>query len=65
MPSGAFSCGTPECLWLDATDNDEGSACPAFVCLLVERGLTGVRLVISDDQRGLVRAVREQLLGPW
>jgi transposase-like protein len=33
--------------------------------LLVERGLTGVRLVISDDQRGLVRAVREQLLGPW
>ncbi len=30
---------------------------------LVERGLGGVRLVISDDHAGLVKAVREQLLG--
>jgi putative transposase len=29
----------------------------------VERGLSGVRLVISDDDRGLVKAVHEQLLG--
>jgi putative transposase len=29
----------------------------------VERGLGGVRLVISDDHRGLVKAVGEQLLG--
>jgi len=46
-----------------AAGNDEGSAWPAFVRGLVERGLSGVRLVISDDHRGLVRTIREQLLG--
>ena len=46
-----------------APGNDEGSAWPAFVRSLVERGLAGVRLVISDDHRGLVKAIREQLLG--
>jgi len=43
--------------------NDEGSAWPRFIRSLVERGLRGVRLVISDDHAGLVKAVREQLLG--
>ena len=43
--------------------NDEGSAWPAFVRSLVERGLHGVRLVISDDHTGLVKAIHEQLLG--
>ena len=43
--------------------NDEGSAWPRFIRSLVERGLHGVRLVISDDHPGLVTAVREQLLG--
>ncbi len=42
---------------------DEGSAWPRFVRSLVERGLHGVRLVISDDHGGLVKAIREQLLG--
>ena len=46
-----------------APGNDEGSAWPAFVKDLVERGLAGVRLVISDDHRSLVKAVHEQLLG--
>jgi transposase-like protein len=46
-----------------APGTDEGSAWPAFVRSLVERGLHGVRLVISDDHRRLVKAVREQLLG--
>jgi putative transposase len=46
-----------------AAGNDEGSAWPRFVRSLVERGLSGVRLVISDDHAGLVKAVREQLLG--
>jgi putative transposase len=41
----------------------EGSAWPGFLRSLVERGLRDVRLVISDDHAGLVRAVREQLLG--
>ena len=43
--------------------HDEGSAWPRFIRGLVERGLHGVRLVISDDHPGLVKAVREQLLG--
>jgi transposase-like protein len=46
-----------------APGNDEGSAWPGFIGRLVERGLTGVRLVISDAHRGLVAAVAEQLLG--
>jgi transposase-like protein len=46
-----------------AAGNDEGSAWPSFIRALCERGLAGVRLVISDDHRGLVKAVREQLLG--
>jgi putative transposase len=46
-----------------APGNDEGSAWPGFIGRLVERGLTGVRLVISDAHRGLVAAVGEQLLG--
>jgi putative transposase len=46
-----------------APGNDEGSAWPAFIRALVGRGLHGVRLVISDDHAGLVKAIREQLLG--
>jgi transposase-like protein len=56
--------GERRILGLDlAPGNDEGSAWPAFIRSLVERGLSGVRLVISDDHRGLVKAVHEQLLG--
>src|SRR5665811_62426 len=43
--------------------NDEGSAWPMFIRSLFGRGLHGVRLVISDDHAGLVKAIREQLLG--
>ena len=42
---------------------DEGSAWPALVRGLAGRGLRGVRLVVTDDRRGLVRAVHEQLRG--
>jgi len=61
---GVGSVGERRILGLElASGNDEGSAWPAFIRSLCERGLTGVRLVISDDHRGLVKAVREQLLG--
>ena len=46
-----------------AAGNDEGNAWAPFLSRLVERGLAGVRLVISDAHRGLVRAVDEMLLG--
>jgi transposase-like protein len=43
--------------------NDEGSAWPSFIRGLVKRGLHGVRLVVSDDHAGLVKAVQQELLG--
>jgi transposase-like protein len=61
---GVAKSGERRVLGLDlAPGNDEGSAWPAFVKGLVDRGLSGVRLVISDDHRGLVKAVHELLLG--
>ena len=46
-----------------APGNDEGSAWPAFIRASWSAASSGVRLVISDDHRGLVKAVHEQLLG--
>jgi Transposase, Mutator family len=64
VASGVAATGERRILGLElAPGNDEGSAWPAFIRGLVERGLHGVRLVISDDHAGLVKAVREQLLG--
>src|SRR5712692_3198962 len=64
VATGVAQSGERRILGLElAAGNDEGSAWPAFIRSLVERGLAGVRLVISDDHRGLVKALREQLLG--
>ncbi len=64
VATGVAASGERRILGLElAAGNDEGSAWPAFIAGLIERGLTGVRLVISDDHRGLVKAVHEQLLG--
>ena len=61
---GVSTAGERRILGLElASGNDEGSAWPAFIGGLVERGLAGVRLVISDAHPGLVKAVGEQLLG--
>ena len=64
VATGVEQSGERRILGLElAAGNDEGSAWPAFIRSLVDRGLSGVRLVISDDHRGLVKAVHEQLLG--
>ena len=64
VATGVDTSGERRILGLElAAGNDEGSAWPAFIRRLVERGLSGVRLVISDAHPGLVRAVHEQLLG--
>jgi transposase-like protein len=61
---GVASSGERRVLGLElAAGNDEGNAWAPFLSRLVERGLAGVRLVISDAHRGLVRAVDEMLLG--
>jgi putative transposase len=64
VATGVAATGERRVLGLELSPgNDEGSAWPRFVRGLVERGLHGVRLVISDDHPGLVAAAREQLLG--
>jgi transposase-like protein len=64
IATGVTGTGERRVLGLElAAGNDEGSAWPRFVRSLVERGLHGVRLVISDDHAGLVKTIREQLLG--
>ncbi|MBM4408600.1 MAG: IS256 family transposase [Chloroflexi bacterium] len=64
VATGVAMSGERRILGLElASGNDEGSAWPAFIRGLVERGLSGVRLVISDDHPGLVKAVHQQLLG--
>ena len=61
---GVSDAGERRILGLDLAPGDtEGGAWAAFVKDPVDRGPTGVRLVISDDDGGLVRAVHEQLLG--
>ena len=42
-----------------AAGNQEGSTSSAFIRLLVELGIAGVRLVTSDDHSRLVNAVHE------
>jgi len=64
VATGVAMSGERRILGIDlAAGNDEGSAWPSFIRSLVGRGLHGVRLVISDDHAGLVKAIREQLLG--
>jgi transposase-like protein len=59
---GVASTGERRILGLElAAGNDEGNAWAPFLHGLVERGLGGVRLVISDAHRGLVAAVRATL----
>ena len=61
---GVAASGERRVLGLElAASNDEGNAWAGFVRGLLERGLGGVRLVISDAQRGILEAVHGQLLG--
>jgi transposase-like protein len=55
--------GLREILGLDVFTSEDEAAWSAFFGGLVERGLSGVRLVISDDHRGLTRAIDALLPG--
>jgi len=48
---------------LDVGCSDNGAAWTQFTRGLVERGLHGVRLVVSDDHPGLKAAIRSVLVG--
>src|SRR5665648_1261730 len=55
--------GHREILGLDLFTAEDGAAWTAFLRDLVARGLSGVRLVVSDDHRGLVGAIQAVLPG--
>ncbi len=50
-------------LGLDISGSENGAGWTEFLRSLVDRGLNGVRLVISDDHAGLKAAIRTVLLG--
>jgi len=60
---GVRSDGTREVLGLDVGPSEDAAFWRSFLRGLVERGLTGVRLVISDAHVGLRQAVSETLAG--
>jgi len=62
------------CVYLDATylkgrlgikvgDSETEGFWSAFIASLVERGLTSVKLVVSDAHVGLTKSIRRQLQG--
>jgi putative transposase len=55
--------GHREILGLDTFTSEDGAAWTRFLRDLVGRGLSGVRLVISDDHKGLVGAIAAVLPG--
>ncbi len=55
--------GHREILGLDLVTSEDGAGWTAFLRTLVARGLSGVRLVVSDDHTGLVAAIAAVLPG--
>jgi putative transposase len=60
---GVRASGEREVLGLDVGPSEDGAFWLAFLRLLVARGLTGVRLVISDAHQGLTGAITAVLGG--
>jgi putative transposase len=63
VATGVNAAGFREILGLDLVTSEDGAGWLAFVRSLVARGLSGVRLVISDAHPGLVDAIASTLQG--
>ena len=63
VASGVTEDGRREVLGCDIGDSEDGEFWQAFLASLRDRGLTGVRLVISDAHRGLNAAADRALQG--
>jgi transposase-like protein len=63
VATGVNASGNREILGLDVVTSEDGSGWTAFCRGLVARGLTGVRLVISDAHPGLTDAIASSLPG--
>ena len=60
---GVNADGRRELLGLKVGDSESEGFWSEFIASLKERGLTGVRLVVSDAHVGLTKAIRRQLQG--
>jgi putative transposase len=63
VATGVNATGYREILGLDLVTTEDGAGWLAFVRSLVARGLSGVRLVISDAHPGLIDAIASTLPG--
>jgi putative transposase len=63
VATGVNADGQREVLGLDVTSDEDGAGWLAFLRSLTARGLSGVRLVVSDAHRGLVSAIGAALPG--
>jgi putative transposase len=63
VATGVNAAGNREILGLDLHTSEDGAGWTAFLRGLVARGLSGVRLVISDAHPGLVDAIASTLPG--
>jgi transposase-like protein len=63
VATGVNATGNREILGLDLHTSEDGAGWTAFLRGLVARGLSGVRLVISDAHPGLVDAIASTLPG--
>ena len=63
VATGVTATGQREILGLDVGDSEDEVFWKGFMTSLKQRGLTGVRLVISDQHSGLVKALRRCFQG--
>ncbi|GAA3296315.1 IS256 family transposase [Dactylosporangium vinaceum] len=63
IATGVNADGQREVLGLDVTSDEDGAGWLQFLRSLTARGLSGVRLVVSDAHRGLVSAIGAALPG--
>jgi putative transposase len=63
IATGVNADGQREVLGLEVTSEEDGAGWLAFLRSLTARGLSGVRLVVSDAHRGLVAAIGAALPG--
>jgi transposase-like protein len=63
VATGVNADGFREILGVNVTSSEDGAGWLAFLRGLVARGLSGVKMVISDDHAGLVNAIAATLPG--
>ena len=63
VATGIAADGSREILGLDVGDSEDEVFWRGFLTTLKQRGLAGVRLVISDQHAGLVKALKRSFQG--